>query len=359
MHMFDSYVAEYDPLELLAITNQDSSKSTVNIGVSANLGGHTRELCTGVSLAINKWIKEHGTYNIDILWEECALNEESTHQAAKNLVSRGADVVIGHLSATQALSCLDVYAKANLPFLAPGTSHPKLTKEGYQNVIRFCGLDNDLAQKMMNLANTEKSKNITLIYEEKTYGKMLSSLLIEYSNKIEGTNINQVITSNQLNEVIENDTILFSGRYEVAIDIIHHLSSLNFSGKLILGDDNYISDLLENVKEVERDMEIYVVSTPLETKSSQYKDFIKHYTNKANKPLGAYSITSYQATEYLLHSLNHLKSNGTDSCIQNIKKLAKKTSDSLIGEIDFTTNGDPLNFQWTEYQLDTGQFKKI
>ncbi|MFG6150640.1 ABC transporter substrate-binding protein [Halobacillus sp. B23F22_1] len=361
--MFNQYVQPYDPVKILSVSDLNPSffnNDTIKIGVSANLGGHTRELCAGISVALEKWMLKQRDYNVQILWEECTLDKNDSIKAANSLIARGADVIIGHLSATQALYCLQVYGEAGIPFLAPGTSHPDLTRYGYKNVLRFCGLDTDMAQKMIEVVKRENAKKITLIYENKEYGEKLGSLLTRNAKKETTIDITQTIKWDQvIKEKLENKIILFAGRYELAIEVIKYLEAIGFKGMVVLGDDSYISDLLEFVNEVNEDIDIRIVSTPLNNKSELFNEFQKAYIQKADAPLGAYSITSYAATKYLLQSLDQLKHTSLENLISHIKKIATSYEDPLLGKLEFTSNGDPWNFKWIEYKLEGGEFKKI
>lgn len=350
-------VKPVEPLEVAKrILQYKTGREVFRIGISANLGGHTRELYSGLGLAVEEYLnKKEREYDIEVLWEQSSFAHDSTTRAANQLINRGAEAVIGHLSANQSLAAATVYADIGVPFFAPGTTHPELTKLGYDNILRVCGRDEDMADEMINLAQMlAPGHTVKIIYQENNYGKQLSTLLRK-SLKEKGLHLEKEIVANDLvsSDLTLDDTILFAGTYEGALLLTEKLKTINFQGRLIFGDDIFVVDFPFLVSE---GLQLYTVSTKKELYGLNYDKFSMKYREIASLDPAAYSVTSYLAAKILLSNISTLKKHG-------YKKLLNELKNGILienlKELSFSPNGDILDFSWEKYEIRDGKFLKL
>ncbi|SDK00529.1 ABC transporter substrate-binding protein [Sediminibacillus albus] len=350
-----------EPINPMSISDRISKRKTdkevFRIGFSANYGGHTRELYSGLYLAVEEYLKnKERDYDIELLWKESSFSYESSKKAANQLINRGAEAVIGHLSANQSLAAATIYSDIGIPFFATGTTHPELTKQGYDNLLRFCGKDDDMAEEMIKLAaSLSKSKSLKIIFQENNYGKQLSSLLEKTSNE-KGLFIEKEVLSSDVSLSLKsNQTILYAGTYEGAFLLTKKLSKLNFRGKVIFGDDVFVADFPFLVSK-DKGIQLYTISTKRGLFGVDYIEFAKKYREIALMDPGAYSITSYLATKLLLTNISVLKKYGYKKFIDHLKNGIKIDN---LETISFSPNGDVLDFAWGVYKIENGKFYKL
>jgi branched-chain amino acid transport system substrate-binding protein len=57
------------------------------------------------------------------------------------MINDGTVGVIGHFNSSCSIPASDVYNRAGIPMITPGSTNPQLTEKGYRGVFRVCGRD--------------------------------------------------------------------------------------------------------------------------------------------------------------------------------------------------------------------------
>lgn len=359
-------VPSLDPPRLLQLSPPRADRPVIRLGISANSGGHTRELCAGCAVAIEEWRKTDPPYDVEVLWEEDALHEDLARMAAGRLVSVGVDLVIGHLSSTAALPAAAVYHEARVPYLAPGTSHPLLTGRGYWNVLRFCGRDDYLANRIAQFATALGIRRLGMVWQEILYGRTLAEL-VEQScrelgievverwgwNSTLATSVTATLMSTRMTQQ-QVGAVFYAGTYQVGAVVLKQLRNDGYTGPVIMGDDAFIAELSLMADEAAEGA--YVVSTGAHTAHPEYQAFCDRYQLRAGLAPGAYSVTSYCATQAALDSLEPLVRKQPRRFLEQVRERVSR-GDTLLGNVQFAANGDLLRFEWDLYQIRSSSYK--
>lgn len=357
----------FDPTELLRVPIPARPRELpVRIGVSGNDGAHTRELCAGIATALAEWYATaEPSGEVELLWRADSFDAHESSATALALVERGCRVVIGHLSSSAALPAAAVYARENVAFLAPGTTHPALTQRGYRNVLRFCGRDDTLAERIAELVVNRGWTRPLLAYEDIVYGRELGALVgraLSRRGRPAGTPLAFARASrnaprSRLDLDPYCDVVIFAGRYQCANEL---MSALADSGPrhaaVVLGDDAFIPGLLNH--DAVRGPETYVVSTPTPSADPRYERFAEAYRARARAMPGAYSLTSYAAADLALRSLDALAHGGCAVFLDEVRALAAARRTPL-GELRFTPDGDVERFAWQVYSVRGSRFTPV
>lgn len=138
-----------------------------------------RQILAGVNLAADRFNAQGGVVGETLTVVEaddgCAPGEAEA--AARDLIAKGARVVIGHPCAGAASAAAKIYAQAGTLFLAPATRHPALTNPRTgPTVFRLSGRD-DLQGDAAGayLAQAFAGKPIAVIKDASLYAKKLSA----------------------------------------------------------------------------------------------------------------------------------------------------------------------------------------
>ena len=94
---------------------------------------------------------------------------------ANKLAKDGAKFVAGHYCSSSSIPASDVYHEEGVIQMSPGSTNPKLTDRGLENVFRVCGRDDQqgvVAGKY--LSETYKGKNIAILHDKSAYGQGLA-----------------------------------------------------------------------------------------------------------------------------------------------------------------------------------------
>jgi ABC-type branched-subunit amino acid transport system substrate-binding protein len=344
-----------NPPALLRLPRPPHGARVARLGVSGNLGGHTRELCAGCSAAALEW-RGRGPAGLAVRleWEEDSFDAGLARAAARRLVERGCVAVIGHLSSSAALPAAEVYADAGIPFLAPGSSHPALTGRGHPAVLRLCGRDEAMADAMVQLAAREGARRVALVREEIAWGEMLAALLRRrLADAGLAVAADLPLGPGAANAAAGCDAVLFAGRHEPAARLARELRAAGFAGVLVLGDDAFVADfplLAGGAAEGAR-----VVSTAVDAAAPGYSAYLRRYRRRAGAPPGAYSATSFLAAWLALAALPALLERGTAAFVRAVRARAAERP-TLLGRVRFTPGGDLRGFAWGAYRVERGAF---
>jgi branched-chain amino acid transport system substrate-binding protein len=104
--------------------------------------------------------------------------------AAEKLVGDGVVFVVGHECSGASIPASEVYFKAGIVQISPGSTNPMLTELGRRNVFRVCGRD-DLQGVLAGdyLADHFAGSKIAIVHDGATYGKRLAEETKKELNK--------------------------------------------------------------------------------------------------------------------------------------------------------------------------------
>jgi len=134
-------------LGALALTLPGSAAAEIRLGFASPLsgpyaqtGGDSR---AAVELAVADLNRNGGVLGqpVRLVIADDACGLQQAIEAARKLVSAGAPAVIGHLCSHSSLLAAGIYETADVLMITPGSTHPRLTEEGRQNVFRLNGRD--------------------------------------------------------------------------------------------------------------------------------------------------------------------------------------------------------------------------
>jgi branched-chain amino acid transport system substrate-binding protein len=100
---------------------------------------------------------------------------EQAVAAAHKLVDAGVAFVVGHDCSGAAIAASKVYAAARILMFASDATNPMLTEQGFRNVFRITGRDDEQGRIAGDyLADHWSSKRIAIVHDGQAYGKGLA-----------------------------------------------------------------------------------------------------------------------------------------------------------------------------------------
>lgn len=355
-------LSPWEPPTMLRLPAQDLPARVAKVGISGNLGGHTRELCAGCAAAVEEWIEtsEPG-YAVELVWEPDDFDEASSRGAAQRLIQAGCVAVVGHLSSSSALPAADVYHRAGIPYFAPGSSHPDLTAQGYWNVLRMYGRDEEMAHVITGHVMRSRCRSAALVWQDIEYGRTLAHLiqrsLIE-RGRAGAARIrwSDPPAARDLQALLASDVVLFAGTYQVGARLLRALRGAGYRGSVVMGDDAYIPDL-PAITGTTGDG-VWVVSAAVDWSHPDYESFRRRYEARAGREPGAYAAPSFLAMRFLLRSLDVLLEDGPAAFMSAVRADEAKHP-TMMGSLRLRANGDPIAFPWATYRIEEGRFTVI
>jgi branched-chain amino acid transport system substrate-binding protein len=168
-----------------------SARADILIGVAAPMTGATNawfgeQVEHGAALAVADLNARGGVLGqrVRLITVDDYCDPEQAVAAANKLVSEGVVFVVGHFCSHSSIPASEVYGKAGVLMMSPGSSNPTLTELGRANVFRFLHRDDALGVVAAKyIAEHWPDKKIAILHDDTTFGKGVADLTKEQLNK--------------------------------------------------------------------------------------------------------------------------------------------------------------------------------
>ena len=344
----------------------------IKIGVPVPLSGGNAKMGNDISqaatLAVEEWNAKGGVLGrkLEIVAFDDACDAQQSVTAAHKLVDGGVVAVAGGYCSSAAIPASAVYHDAGVAFVADASSNPKLTDQGFENVFRVIGRDDQQGPYAAGfMMNTLKAKKIAIIHDNTLYAKGLADAT---KAALEGKPGVQVVFfdavtpgekdfSAVLTKVksLSPDVTYYTGYYPEGGLIAKQFKDLGVSGKFMAGDANNDPTFISEAGPASEG--VFVTSTPLPQDQSSAKSFIDRYKKRWNQDPGPYSALEYDAVNVVI---NAIKQSGSTDRAAIIKAITgTKNYQGATGAINFDKKGDRTSVLYITYIIKGGKFVPV
>ncbi len=343
--------------------------ATIKIGVPVPLSGDNAKMGDDIAKAATLAAEESNakggvlSKKIEIVSFDDACDAQQSVTAAHKLLDAGVVAVAGGYCSSAAIPASAVYHDAEVAFVADASSNPKLTDQGFENVFRVIGRDDQQGPYAAGfMAKTLKAKRIAIIHDNTAYAKGLADATRVGAHAIPGTEVIffDAVTPKEkdfsaiLTKVksLKPDVTYYTGYYPEGGLIAKQFKDLRVSGKFMAGDANNDPTFISEAGPASEG--VFVTSTPLPQDQSTAKSFIDRYKKRWNQDPGPYSALEYDAVNVVL---NAIKTSGNADHAKLIKAIAAtKNYQGATGKINFDKKGDRTSVLYITYIIKGGKF---
>ncbi|MBI5204651.1 MAG: branched-chain amino acid ABC transporter substrate-binding protein [Nitrospirae bacterium] len=354
---------------VLIFSGCGKKEDVIKIGVVGPMTGDQAKMGTdfknGVALAVEEWNTRGGVLNKKIV----ALIEDDQHDpkqavsVANKLVNAGIAGVIGHFNSSCSIPASDVYNRAGIPMISPGSTNPQLTEKGHKGVFRVCGRDDQQGKVGAEFViNKLKLKKIAVIHDKTTYGQGLADEFKKFVEKdVEVVYYGGVIQGDKDFKTVlisikekKPELIYFGGIYPEAGLLVKQAKELGLNVPLMSGDGTIDPKFIEiaGAKAAEG---TYLTFSPDAKKIPTAKKFVEDYEKKFGE-LGPYSIYAYDAANIMLSGIKEANSTEGRAITE---KLHSVEFDGALGKIKLDAKGDVTVAPYIIWITKNGKFEEF
>jgi len=282
---------------------------------------------------------------------------------ANQLVNKGVDFVVGHFCSGSSIPASTVYNEEGINMMTYGSTSPKLTEAGYNNVFRVCGRDDQqgpTAAKM--LMDKFAGKKIAVLHDKTAYGKGLADEMISALHKMGGKEaMYEAYTAGE-----KDYSALVTKLKDSKIDVIY-LGGYHSEGGLILrqaheqglkvtlvGGDALGTSEFAAIAGEASDGTLFSFN-PDPRKDPANAKIVETIRASGYEPEG-YTLYGYAAVQAFAQAAEKAKS--VDSMKVN-KVLHSAKFDTVLGNIGFDAKGDVKAPGFVFYEWKDGNFDYI
>lgn len=340
-------------------------EEVVKIGVAGPFTGDQakvgQDLINGVTLAVDEWNAKGGVLGKKILLVkgDDRRDPREAVSVANKMVNEDVVGVIGHFNSSCSIPASAIYHEANVVQITPASTNPKLTEQGFYNVFRVCGRDDQqgLIGAKFVLEKLQKTK-IAILHDKTTYGQGLAdefkkhiedkAEVVAYEGIVQGENDYTPVLTKLKERAPE--VLYFGGIYPEAGLIVKQMREIGLTAVFVSGDGVIDPEFIKiGGKATEGS---YLSFGPSVKELPTAKHFIEEYTKRFGE-IGPYSIYSYDAANILLKAIEECKSTDGKKLAQSIRNMKY---DGAIGHIEFDERGDVKVAPYIFWIVKDGEF---
>jgi branched-chain amino acid transport system substrate-binding protein len=341
----------------------------IKIGVPVPLsGGNAKmgnDIVQAATMAADEQNAKGGVLGrkLEIMSFDDACDAQAAVTAAHKLVDAGVVAVAGGYCSSAAIPASAVYHDAGVAFVADASSNPKLTDQGFENVFRVIGRDDQQGPYAADfMVKNLKAKKVAIIHDNTLYAKGLATATQDALKKMMGVQVVffDAITPGEkdfsaaLTKVksLQPDVTYFTGYYPEGGLVAKQFKDLGVSGKFMAGDANNDPTFIKEAGPASTG--VYITSTPLPQDQSTAKAFISRYTKRWKQDPGPYSALEFDAVGVVINAMQRAKSADRAAIV---KALAATTVyQGATGKIAFDKKGDRTSVLYITYIIKGDKF---
>ncbi len=337
-----------------------SDEKVIKIGVfepaSGDNGAGGKQEALGVQYAnsIQNTVDINGeTYKVELISADNESSNDKAPTAAQDLISKGANIVLGSYGSGVSIAASDIFAKGGVAALGITCTNPQVT-EGNDHYFRICFLDPFQGTVLANFAkdNFQAKKAYSLAKLGDDYSNGLANYFNEAFEKLGGEVVFETFPEGNSDftsyitkaKNIGADVFFAPVSIEAAALIIEQASSQGMSMPIMAGD-TWDSNVVLNAAKG-KDVQIYVTTFYQEGGNKEFDEGIKAWINSDNANLtnnggddkvAAVTAMGYDAYFTALEAIK-LANSADPAAIK--AALGDVVYEGVSGKIEFDETGD-------------------
>lgn len=351
---------------LSACTQQD--QNVIRIGAAGPMTGDQSkmgiDLRNGVELAVAEWNEKGGLLGKKIVLfpGDDQADPKQAVSIANKFVNQKVHAVVGHWNSNCSINASPYYNAASIVTISPASTNPRLTKQGFKNIFRVCGTDDQQGGVAADFTMKRlKPKRLAVIHDKTTYGQGLADYFKKsIEGKVEVVFYDGIQTRDPDYKAIltaikekKPDVYFFGGVYPEAGRLVRQAKEVGMNIPMITGDGVYDPTFINIAGKSADGTFVTFGKDPSGLPAS--KSFNEKYTKKYGAP-GPYSIYAYDAANIILKAIEQT---GTTDGTMLADFISKNTFPGAFGDISFDANGDVTKAPYVIWQVKDGKFVEV
>ncbi|HYE47132.1 MAG TPA: branched-chain amino acid ABC transporter substrate-binding protein [Caulobacter sp.] len=282
---------------------------------------------------------------------------------ANQMVQEKVVFVAGHFCSGSSIPASQVYNEEGILQISPASTNPQLTEQGFDNVFRVCGRDDqqgDVAAAY--LTKNFAGKKVAIVHDKQAYSKGLADAVKAGLNKA-GTqealyetvnpgerDYSALVTKLKSQNI---DALYYGGYHTEAGLIVRQMREQGMKTPLISGDALVTDEYWSITGPAGEGTMMTFGPDPM--KRAEAKDLVDRFMKAGYKPEG-YTLYTYAAIQTWAEAVK--KAGGTDG-----KKVAETLRsgeyNTVIGKLGFDKKGDRTSADYVFYVWKDGKYGEM
>jgi branched-chain amino acid transport system substrate-binding protein len=269
--------------------------------------------------------------------------------------------VAGHLNSGVTIPASAVYNQAGIPMISGSATNPKLTEQGFKNIFRTVGRDDQQGPAVAQYLAAQKIKKVAIADDATAYGEGLANE-VEKTLKAAGV---QVVAREKTNDKATDfkailtkikgknpDAVFYGGMDATGGPMIKQARELGMKATFSFGDGACTDEMAKLAGAAAEGLICSQAGLPASAASKQFNDAFKAKYGDVKQ----YAPFFYDAVGLMIAAMQ--KADSTDPA-KYLPELQKISYNGATGKIEFDEKGDRKNAEITIFTLKDGKVEPI
>jgi branched-chain amino acid transport system substrate-binding protein len=269
--------------------------------------------------------------------------------------------VAGHLNSGVTIPASAVYNQAGIPMISGSATNPKLTEQGFKNVFRTVGRDDQQGPAIAQYLANMKVKKVAIADDATAYGEGLANE-VEKTLKAAGV---QVVAREKATDKTTDfkailtkmkgkapDAVFYGGMDATGGPMIKQARELGIKSVFSFGDGACTDEMAKLAGPAAEGLICSQAGLPASAASQTFNDAFKAKYGDVKQ----YAPFFYDAIAVMVAAMQ--KADSTDPA-KYLPELQKISFDGATGKIEFDEKGDRKNAEITIFTLKDGKVTPV
>ncbi|MGC2854108.1 branched-chain amino acid ABC transporter substrate-binding protein [Novispirillum sp. DQ9] len=279
---------------------------------------------------------------------------------ANQFVNQGVKFVAGHFCSGSSIPASRVYNESDIIQISPASTNPQLTEQGFENVFRTCGRDDQQGKIAGDyIADNYQGKKVAVVHDKQAYSKGLADETKKalnargvqeavYETITPGEKDYSALVTKLKQAGIE---VLYYGGYHTEAGLIVRQMREQGMNTVLISGDALVTDEYWSITGDAGNGTLMTFG-PDPRKNPAAQDVLKQFKEIGYEPEG-YTLYTYGAIQAWKQAVEAAKTTDTAPVIQQLKSGTFKT---VQGDYGFDDKGDVTAPGYVFYKWKDGKY---
>ncbi len=326
-------------------------------GEAGRIGQSMRQ---AAELAVADWTEKLGR-KVELVVGDDQFDPKQAVAVAEKLIQDGVWGVVGHFYSSSSIPASSVYYQAGIPMVTATSTHPWLTAQGFDNVFRVSGRDDQHALSAAEfILSRLRAHRIAVVSDRTEYGRTLAETLIRTVERRAGRRI--VVAVEEITQgdkdfsgvvarlkTREPDVVYFGGIFREGGYLVRQMRQAGMKAAFVSGDGVLDPEFVKIAGE-EAASGTYLTFAPDPRLLAAAGPFIQRFEARYG-PIGPYVLYTYDAMGMLMRAIQIAKpsTNSKEELRKVLKVMHTMQYDGTLGRLRWDKNGDLATSPYVVY----------
>jgi branched-chain amino acid transport system substrate-binding protein len=302
-----------------------------------------------------------------VLGEELALrvgddacDPKQAVAVANQMVNEGVVFMAGHFCSGSSIPASQVYNEEGILQISPASTNPQLTEQGFDNVFRVCGRDDQQGQVAANyVVDNNVGSKIAVIHDKTAYGKGLAD---EFKKQLNARGLEEAMYE-AITAGDKDFTALITKMKEAGVDLIY-LGGYHTEAGLIarqakeqginatmMSGDALVTDEYWAITG-DTGQGTLMTFSPDPRKNEAAAPVVAEFQAAGYDPEG-YTLYTYAAIQVWAQAAEKAGSTDLEAVTE---QLHNNQFETVLGTVSFDEKGDVQGSNYVMYEWDNGEY---